>query len=147
MTTVLVVFSSILLVFGIYGRILRKFYKRKRNYETIREESQRELFTEEHPIQFSATTVFIIPITFEPPLSMFQSDVSLQKIKYVPDNGGQCTEISERPKRIRKISTISRGFSFHVSYIKSSNYVLIILLTFCIFHAPLFFYHTLQLGK
>ena len=130
LSTLILIFSSILTVFLIYAKILSKFYKRKRNYESIREESRRDFYPEENSIKFSATSIFIIPITFEPPSAAVQSNVVLQKVRYNPGNGRECKEIAERTQRTRKSSNISRGVSFHVSYIKSSNYILIILLTF-----------------
>ena len=107
----------------------------------------RDFYPEENSIKFSATSIFIIPITFEPPSAAVQSNVVLQKVKYYPGNGSHSKEISEKPQRTRKSSNISRGVSFHVSYIKSSNYILIILLTFCVFHAPLIIYYSMELCR
>ena len=42
---------------------------------------------------------------------------------------------------------IFRSVSFHFSYLRSSNYVLIILFTFWIFHSPLFVFQTEELVR
>jgi hypothetical protein len=147
LSTVVFIFLTTLIVFLIYTAILIKFYKRKRNYENLREESLKDFHPLQNKIQFSATTIFIIPISFELPSATQKSNVSLKKIRRIPGNGSNSKEIFEKPQRTKTTSTLSRGFSFHVSYIKSSNYVLIILLSFCIFHAPLFIYQATELGR
>ena len=47
----------------------------------------------------------------------------------------------------RKKSSVSRQVSFHVSYLRSSNYVLITLLVFFLCHAPLFVHQMIGVIK
>ena len=134
-------------MFLIYTAILIKFYKRKKNYENLREESLKDFYPKVNPIGFSASAFYIIPIRFELPLSNISPSVSLKAFSGIPGSDKNRKERTEAPKRVRTISTISRGFSFHVSYIKSSNYILFILLSFCIFHTPLFIFQAAELGR
>ena len=134
-------------MFLIYTAILIKFYKRKKNYENLREESLKDFYPKVNPIGFSASAFYIIPIRFELPLSNISTSVSLKAFSGIPGSDKNRKERTEAPKRVRTISTISRGFSFHVSYIKSSNYILFILLSFCIFHTPLFIFQAAELGR
>ena len=144
MSTLVFTLLTTALVFLIYAMILIKFYKRKRNYENIREESLKDSYMEVSPIKFSGTFLFIIPVRLPMPIPPLNSGVILREMS---EGNARRTETSEPDKKAMRRSTMSRRFSFHLSYLKSSNYVLVILLSFCIFHAPLFFYQARELVR
>ena len=144
LSTLVCSFITTIIVFLIYAAILVKFYRRKKNYENFREESFKVFYTKVNPIKFSGTVFFIIPVRLPLPLNPANNAVVLKQM-----NGehGRNTRLSEMSEIEENKKSISRHFSFHISYIKSSNYVLVILLSYLIFHAPLFIYQASELVR
>ena len=142
MSTTIIVLISIVAMFSFYGVILTKFYRRKRRLEKIqtsliqkreKEKSENKLF------------------------KRYLGFLSNSSKEYIDTTGLQMKEIESRPDKEgaihptqsarRKKSSVSRQLSFHVSYLRSSNYVLVTLLVFFLCHAPLFVHQMIGVMK
>ena len=143
MSTTIIVLISIVAMFSFYGVILSKFYIRKRRLEKI----QTSILIETREKGKSESSLFRRYLGF-------LSNSSKECIK---TSGFQMKEIESRPDKEvashptqparRKKSSVSRQLSFHVSYLRSSNYVLITLLVFFLCHAPLFVHQMIGVIK
>ena len=101
---------SFMAVLGFYGYILTKFYRRKRRQENFN--------------------------------SNQNNNRSQQKVSFSSIENGKMNQILTglNTNDHRKVSRRLSEVSFHVSYIKSSNYILITLSALCLCHLPLFFH-------
>ena len=103
---------SYMALLGFYGYILTKFYKRKRRQETFNNEQNRKGYKRQQKVSFSS-----------------QENVQINKILSASNS-----------KDHRKVSRRLSELSFHVSFVKSSNYILITLSALCLCHLPMFFH-------
>ena len=122
---------TILVVFILYGIILSKFYKIRKRVETF----QKDLTTD---VQQKEMKTEIAPKKFQVNSNVIQNSKSEEeKAHYNPYKN-----------LIRKKSpNILKQLSFHISYIKSSNYVLTILFIFWLLHSPIFIFQTVELSR
>ena len=103
---------SYMALLGFYGYILTKFYRRKRRQESFKNEQNRKGYKRQQKVSFSS-----------------QENVQINKILS-----------ASNPKDHRKVSRRLSELSFHVSFVKSSNYILITLSALCLCHLPMFFH-------
>ena len=103
---------SYMALLGFYGYILTKFYRRKRRQESFKNEQNRKGYKHQQKVSFSS-----------------QENVQINKILS-----------ASNPKDHRKVSRRLSELSFHVSFVKSSNYILITLSALCLCHLPMFFH-------
>ena len=108
---------SFMALLGFYGYILTKFYKRKRRQETFSNNQKKNGHQNEQKVSFSS------------------------------EENGKINQILTglNSKEHRKVSRRLSELSFHVSYIKSSNYILLTLSAFCLCHLPMFFHQLFEL--
>lgn len=141
----------ILAVFGFYGLILTKYYKRKRKFDSFKQSLDGDVPPKYREINFSKRSVQFLPLkkSIRDPNGNEEQSVQLKHMKSISEHG-EIFKIDLTPiSRIgqRKTSNLSQQLSFHVSYLKSSNYVLVTLFTFWMFHSPLFVYQNVELFK
>ena len=74
------------------------------------------------------------------------SDVQMKQIISSSGNG-EIFHLDTFNKRMQKKISVSSQLSFHMSYLKSSNYVLVTLLAFFMCHAPLFVHQMIEITK
>ena len=103
---------SYMALLGFYGYILTKFYRRKRRQESFKNEQNRKGYKHQQKVSFSS-----------------QENVQINTILS-----------ASNPKDHRKVSRRLSELSFHVSFVKSSNYILITLSALCLCHLPMFFH-------
>ena len=139
MSTTIIVLISIVAMFSFYGVILSKFYRRKRRLEKI----QTSLIQEREK-EKSENRLFRRYLGFLSKECNKTSGSQMREIESKPDK-----EVAIHPTQParRKKSSVSRQVSFHVSYLRSSNYVLITLLVFFLCHAPLFVHQMIGVIK
>ena len=108
---------SFMALLGFHGYILTKFYRRKRRQETFNNDKKRKGYKNQQKVSFSS------------------------------QENGQINQIlsASNSKDHHKVSRRLSELSFHVSYIKSSNYILITLSAFCLCHLPMFFHQLFEL--
>ena len=146
-STMLFTFLTTVMLVIIYTTILIKFYKRKRNYEKLRDDSARNNHEVLKFPEYSASKIYFIPVSVEN-LIQEMSNVSLIHMKLHLELQGKDLEIeAHRDHQANRSRRISRGFSFHMEYLKSSYYILTILLSFLLFHSPLFIYQAMELFR
>ena len=140
-----------LAVFCFYGVILSKYYKRKRKFDSFRQSLEGEAPHKYKDINFSKRSIHFLPLkkSIKDPNGNEDQNVQLKHMKSLSENGDilkiDLTPISRIGQR--KSSNLSQQLSFHVSYLKSSNYVLVTLFSFWMFHSPLFVYQNVELFK
>ena len=139
MSTTIIVLISIVAIFCFYGVILSKFYRRKKRLEKIHTSLNQNKEKRKSKDNF-----------FRKYLRYYSSkenigDVQMREIESRPDKD-VAFHPTQQPAR-RKKSSVSRQLSFHVSYLRSSNYVLITLLVFFMCHAPLFVHQMIGVIK
>ena len=142
MSTTIIVLISIVAMFSFYGVILSKFYRRKRRLEKIQTS-----LVQKRERGKSGNSV----------LRRYLGFLSNSSKECIKTSGFQMKEIESRPDKEvaihptqparRKKNSVSRQLSFHVSYLRSSNYVLITLLVFFLCHAPLFVHQMIGVIK
>lgn len=108
---------SFMALLGFYGYILTKFYRRKRRQETFNNNQNKN------------------------------GHQNQQKVSFSSEENGKINQILTglNSKDHRKVSRRLSELSFHVSYIKSSNYILLTLSAFCLCHLPMFFHQLFEL--
>ena len=148
MSTTLSLAVSIFVFFSNYGVILSKFYQRRKKFETIKRSLNSDYLPKQKKISFSQKVLFFFNLKFGEKHSFDKdNDVHLKQMTSISENG-EIFKIDlqhDRRPGQRKGSSLSRQLSFHVSYLKSSNYVLVTLLTFWMLHSPLFVYQIVEL--
>ncbi|XP_023341876.1 uncharacterized protein LOC111711702 [Eurytemora carolleeae] len=137
----IIVLSTLITVFCVNRKILRKFYIQKKYLEAMKDpqtatERLRRIGVD---AKFSATRAYIIPLSLDQPIFP-QGPVDTKKFK-ITNEKGNCKLFTKYTKKKR--NTLSQSISFHVKYVQSSRYILVILIAFCIFHSPMFMYHSL----
>ena len=108
---------SFMALLGFHGYILTKFYRRKRRQENFNNDQNRKGYKHHQKVSFSS------------------------------QENGQINQIlsASNSKDHHKVSRRLSELSFHVSYIKSSNYILITLSALCLCHLPMFFHQLFEL--
>ena len=108
---------SFMALLGFYGYILTKFYRRKRRQETFNNSQNKN------------------------------GHQNQQKVSFSSEENGKINQILTglNSKDHQKVSRRLSELSFHVSYIKSSNYILLTLSAFCLCHLPMFFHQLFEL--
>ena len=148
MSTTLSLAVSIIVFFSYYGVILSKFYKRRKRFDTLKRSLNSDYLPKMRKISFTQKVLFFFNLKFGEKHSFDKDDdVYLRQMTSISENG-EIFKIDLQPDRKagqRKSSSLSRHLSFHVSYLKSSNYVLVTLLTFWMLHSPIFVYQTVEL--
>ena len=137
LSTTIIVLISIVAVFSFYGVILTKFYRRKKKLEEI-QASLKEREKEKPKDSFLRRCLGYFSSKKE------KCAVQMKEIKSRTDNGDA---ILVTQKTRRKKSSVTKQLSFHVSYLRSSNYVLVTLLVFFMCHAPLFVHQMIEVTK
>ena len=140
LSTTIFVLISIVAVFCFYGVILSKFYRRKRRLDKIQTSLTQNKEKKEPKDNFFRKYLHY----YSSKESIGTSDVQMREIESKPDKN--IAFHPTQPAR-RKKSSVSRQLSFHVSYLRSSNYVLITLLVFFMCHAPLFVHQMIGVIK
>ena len=108
---------SFIALLGFYGYILTKFYRRKRRQETFNKDQNKN------------------------------GQQTQQKVSFSSEENGKISQILTglNSKDHRKVSRRLSELSFHVSYIKSSNYILLTLCAFGLCHLPMYFHQLFEL--
>ena len=148
LSNVIFLFLSIIIVFTFYGVILSKFYKRRKRFDTIKRELKEDFHPKLNKISFTKSSFHIIPInkSIRIPDERYDKNVDLKQIRRM-SNEGEETKIRSKSNIKKKSSNLSRQVTFHVSYLRSSNYILVTLFTFWIFHSPVFVYQMIELFR
>ena len=153
LSTTTISLIAIVVVFCFYGVILTKYYKRRRQFDSfklgLQSDYQQPKFKE---INFSKRSFQFLPIqrSIKCSIESEKPDVQLKQTKSISETGEifkiDLSPIAKIGKR-KKETSLSKQLTFHVSYLKSSNYVLVTLFSFWMFHSPLFVYQTVELIK
>ena len=108
---------SFMALLGFHGYILTKFYRRKRRQETFNNNQNK------------------------------RGQRNQQKVSFSSEENGIINQIIPRldTKVNQKVARRLSELSFHVSYIKSSNYILLTLSAFCLCHLPMYFHQLFEL--
>ena len=102
----------------IHGYILTKFYRRKRRQETYNKNLNKKGHRNQQKVSFSS-----------------EESVKINQIVT------RRLDTRDNQKVARRLSELS----FHVSYIKSSNYIILTLSAFCFCHLPMYFHQLFEL--
>ena len=108
---------SFIAILGFYGFILTKFYRRKRRQESLNNDQRNISYLRQQKVSFSS--------------------VENGKISQILIDSKK----NEHQAVSRRLSEIS----FHLSYIKSSNYILLTLSAYFLCHSPMFLHQLIGL--
>ena len=127
---------------------MSKFYKRRKRFDTIKRELRKDFQPKLNKISFTKNSFHFIPInkSIKFPYERDDNNVDLKQIRRM-SNEGEETKIRKKSHIRKKSSNLSRQVTFHVSYLRSSNYILVTLFTFWIFHSPVFVYQMIELFR
>lgn len=109
---------SFMALLGFHGYILTKFYRRKRRQETYNNNLNKKGHRNQQKVSFSS-----------------EESVKINQIVT------RRLDTRDNQKVARRLSELS----FHVSYIKSSNYIILTLSAFCFCHLPMYFHQLFEL--
>ena len=75
-----------------------------------------------------------------------ENGVDLKHFRSISEEGKETVIKKEEPVK-RKESKLSQHLTFHASYLKSSNYILVTLFAFCLFHTQIFVYEMIVIVR
>ena len=136
------------MVFSFYGVILSKFYRRKKKLNIFQRELKEDFQPKLKKISFTKSYNNVLPIhkTVKTPIAKIEHGVDLKQFRSISDEGKE-TIINKKLQIKRKESKLSKQLTFHASYLKSSNYILVTLFAFCLFHSQIFVYEMIVIVR
>ena len=148
LSNVIFLFLSIIIVFSFYGEILSKFYKRRKKLNIFQRELKDDFQPKLKKISFTKSYNNFFPIskTVKTPENKMENGIDLKHFRSTSEEGKE-TVIKKKEQTKRKESNLSKHLTFHASYLKSSNYILVTLFAFCLFHTPIFVYEMIVIVR